>query len=296
MFSYIKSALISLRPWFWLPSIGYALAGYFLFASQIVAFDILAIVVIFGAATAGLSELLNEFFDTKLEKFSKPQYIYGINSSGNVGSMLGLVKEQRIIVLILSSLLIILGITTASLYGSVLVALVMFGQILAIIYSIPPLRLKRFVYGGSTLLFVAYGPVCVLGGSYIYSGVFSVEAIFLSIAIGFFVIGFSTIADVVDRPIDIKNGIHTLATQYGNGVLVFCKSLILLAAVVVGAIKIYMDGGLQPITTAAIVIFFVALLMLTSKMRRNHEVRQLNKIHIWGLLIQLLGPSLIFLL
>jgi len=109
-------------------------------------------------------------------------------------------------------------------------------------YTAPPLQLKYRALG-IPIVFLMMGPLMVVGSYYVITGVFSVQALVVSIPVGFLVAAILHGNEWRDMTDDARYGIGTLSTMvgrhaayYGYVSLVLGAYLALAIAVMVGAL------------------------------------------------------------
>lgn len=103
--------------------------------------------------------------------------------------------------------------------GLPVVILVAAGLFIVFFYTSPPLRLN-YRGLGETLLFLAFGPLIVVGIVYVLSGSFSWEALVVSLVPGIFTMNVGIVSNTFDVPDDIKSGKRTLPVRFGQAAAV----------------------------------------------------------------------------
>jgi len=154
----------------------------------------------------------NEYFDRKVDRFSKPT-----NFSGGSGVLLSHPELQHFakyfsLVMILISL--ILGFTFSYLYNSpIIFLLAISGNLLGWFYSAPPLK---FSYRGFGEIATVLSGFLVPGLGYAaITGVINIQFIIFSIPIMLSYILFILSVEIPDRESDQEGGKNTLIVRYG---------------------------------------------------------------------------------
>jgi 1,4-dihydroxy-2-naphthoate octaprenyltransferase len=107
------------------------------------------------------------------------------------------------------------GVYLLAVVGLPVVVLVLIGLFIVFFYTSPPVRLN-YRGLGETALFLAFGPMIVVGMLYVLSGQFSLEALVVSLVPGIFTMNVGVVSNTFDVPDDIKSGKRTLPVRFGQ--------------------------------------------------------------------------------
>ncbi len=129
----------------------------------------------------------------------------------------GKVTLNQVLVAIILCLAIALacGVYLLAVVGLPVVVLVAIGLFIVFFYTSPPVRLN-YRGLGETALFLAFGPMIVVGMLYVLSGQFSPEALVVSLVPGIFTMNVGVVSNTFDVPDDIKSGKRTLPVRFGQ--------------------------------------------------------------------------------
>ncbi|ABM81164.1 1,4-dihydroxy-2-naphthoate octaprenyltransferase [Hyperthermus butylicus] len=207
---------ISTRPWSFpmtIVCVGFGIAyGFWLTGSIDVPLSLLALLgsVLLHAA----ANVWNDYFD----------YRYGIDRPG-VGTTVyrphpifaNIMVPGHVLVFGTSLGLAALGIGWALVLAGRPLALLLglAGFILAYSYTGPPLNLK-YRGLGELGVFIAWGPLMVVGGAYVASGSLSLEAAAASVPLGLLVAAVLLANNIRDVENDRESGAYTLAVRIGR--------------------------------------------------------------------------------
>ena len=136
----------------------------------------------------------------------------------------------------------IAGLLLILMKGTVVLAFGLAGVLLAVLYSIGPVRLAS-VGVGETAIFIAFGVLPVTGAAWLQSGQLDVSSLIFSVPIGAWVAAILLINEVPDIAADSATGKRTLPVRFGLGgtaLIYIALNLAALAAVV----QLAMTGAL----------------------------------------------------
>jgi 1,4-dihydroxy-2-naphthoate octaprenyltransferase len=212
----LKEVFIATRPWSFVMTImsilfGVLLARYY-FPEISWGLSVLALVgsILLHAAV----NVWNDYYDYKYG-FDNPKagtaiyrphpLVLGFMTPGQV---MGLATLSAVTGLAIGIAITFLGRPLALLLGSL-------GALLAFFYTGPPLKYKYRGFG-ELGVFLAWGPLMVLGAYYVASGVLSWRPVIDSIPLGLLVSAVLLANNIRDIEVDAENGAKTLAVRLGK--------------------------------------------------------------------------------
>ncbi len=164
--------------------------------------------LIYGALTLVIlnsaSNVLNQVYDLKIDRINKP---YRPIPAGKVT-----VKEAKFIAWFLYGVTIFRSIV---LMNGVFFALVLILILITIIYSAPPLRLKKRLWISNISIGFARGLLGIVTPWCLFGSIFNPIPWLVGTIIGLFLVGAATTKDYTDLPGDRKYGVRTLPAEYG---------------------------------------------------------------------------------
>ena len=122
--------------------------------------------------------------------------------------------------------------------GTVVLLLVAVGAFIVFFYTSPPLMLN-YRGLGETMLFLAFGPMIVVGVDMVLTGRFGWEALLLSIVPGVFTMNVGVVSNTFDYLDDIKSGKRTISVRFGQPAtvrLIAIGSIIAYLCVILGVV------------------------------------------------------------
>jgi 1,4-dihydroxy-2-naphthoate polyprenyltransferase len=122
--------------------------------------------------------------------------------------------------------------------GAVVLLLVAVGAFIVFFYTSPPLMLN-YRGLGETMLFLAFGPMIVVGVDMVLTGRFGWEALLLSIVPGVFTMNVGVVSNTFDYLDDIKSGKRTISVRFGQPAtvrLIAIGSVIAYLCVILGVV------------------------------------------------------------
>lgn len=254
------------------------------------AIDIVLIVVVIGMCVAGLAELVNEIADTHYDSHFTEHRAFGINSSGNVG-LIKKVPALHPLSILLALSIAMIGAMLACRANTAFGVVVILAQLLAVFYSAPPLRLKRYAFGGFVSRILGYGVIAVTAGALVANASISVDILVAGMAIGVVVGGFSTTADIADRSTDSQNSINTLATVLGPQKTGYVVSLAVALgfSVLIGRTVWLGNVAIFHLLIIGLVIASVVACLGYLLANPEDEIRA-SKVHILGVILESVTP------
>jgi 1,4-dihydroxy-2-naphthoate octaprenyltransferase len=122
--------------------------------------------------------------------------------------------------------------------GLPVIGLVAVGAFIVFFYTSPPIMLN-YRGLGETMLFLAFGPMIVVGVYIVLAGQFSWEALIISLVPGVFTMNIGVVSNTFDYLDDIKSGKRTFSVRFGQQAavrLMMIGSLIAYLAVIIGSV------------------------------------------------------------
>ena len=171
-------------------------------------FDLWMFKIVLAALAAsllnGASNTINQIFDIEIDKINKPDRVL---PKGRV-SISTAVK--------FSIMLYVISMITALNVNLSCLLFFLIGAATTIIYSVPPLRVKRFGWYANLTIAISRGVLLVLAGWSVTKPVASFEPWFIGLIFGVFVFGATTAKDFGDIEGDRQGGCRTLPILYGK--------------------------------------------------------------------------------
>lgn len=155
-----------------------------------------------GPVLCGLSQVINEWFDRDVDAVNEPQRPI---PSGRVGAR-QVFATIAVLAVVAMSLALYLGAQVALLTG--------IGMILAVLYSVPPVRAKRNGWFGNTLVGLSYEGLPWIAGSVTFAALTWPSAA-MAAMFSFGTIGIMAVNDFKSMEGDHQFGIRTLPVMYG---------------------------------------------------------------------------------
>ncbi|NTU75303.1 MAG: prenyltransferase [Anaerolineaceae bacterium] len=135
--------------------------------------------------------------------------------------------------------------------GLPVVVMVLIGLFIVLFYTSPPLKMNYRGFG-ETMLFLAFGPMIVVGMVYVLTGQFSLEAVIISLVPGIFTMNVGIVSNTFDVPDDIKSGKRTMPVRFGqaNAVRIMAVDSVVAYLAVVIAVVV----GILPVWTLLVLL------------------------------------------
>lgn len=215
----ISSIILFLRPWFWLPATASMSAG-FLAANgkfELSTAWLLALLTI-GPGISAFAETVNDLCDRDSDSASSPKRFLGIPLSGGSGVPQGgqLTSRAMTSIALLSG---VLSFATSLAISPVVLILTSLGLVLALSYSMPPIRLKKRGGLGLVAHILGYGPVSYYIGYFAsmrFLTTVPTSSVLHAFLVGCWIGIVGLTADLLDIPDDSKSNIRTLAVRLGR--------------------------------------------------------------------------------
>jgi chlorophyll synthase len=155
-----------------------------------------------GPVVCGLSQVVNDYCDREVDAINEPDRL--IPS--------GLVSTRQVFVTI--GLLAVLALALALVLGAQVALLTGIGMVLALIYSVHPLRAKRNGWIGNALVAISYEGLPWLAGHLAFGGL-TVPSVIVAALYSVGAHGIMTINDFKSMEGDRLSGIKTIPVMYG---------------------------------------------------------------------------------
>lgn len=163
--------------------------------------------LVHGAVTLVLlnaaSNVLNQVYDLDIDKVNKANRPI---PSGKVS-----VNEGKAIAWILYGAVLFRALLINGVFAGLILVLAVF----TIVYSMPPLRLKKRLWISNISIGLARGLLGIVTPWCIFGSIFEPTPWLVGAIIGIFLVGAATTKDYTDLPGDTKYGIRTLPAVYG---------------------------------------------------------------------------------
>ena len=213
----MRAVAVFLRPWYWVPALASALAGFMVRDGMSLppSMRLVLLFVLVGPCLCGFAEGFNDICDLEDDRRLGPKRLLGIPISGGSGILVGGRLQLRAAK----------GICAACALGGFLVAIVIspmillfysIGLVLAVGYSLNPIRLKTRGVLGLVAQGLGYGPIVFWIGLVMNGGMPNGKAVLWSLLIGVWVASVGSSADILDVESDKANGVGTLAVRLGQ--------------------------------------------------------------------------------
>lgn len=282
----LKGYIGILRPQFWPPAIGPAIAGILGASNGEFHLNQFLYLIFSFACICGAAEAINDFFDRKFDKANNVKRFLKISSSGGSG-----ILQTKIIspkeALIISILLFSISLIVAYKINITFFILIFIGVFFAITYSAPPIRWKnRGVFAG-IVRGIAYGFITFNAGWYLVSDVFSIQPIFIGLLLTILVFGCSITADIADYSEDKENGIQTLPVVIGREKTAKMCSFFIIIFFFLSSL-VYICGYLK-LNILLLPLFFIGIYMAVSALRSNSTLT-MSRLHMIGVFLETLCP------
>jgi len=158
---------------------------------------------IMAAALNGASNALNQIYDLQNDRINKPRRML---PSGRMNA-----REAGWVAFVLYAIALAL----AALVNVQCFLLAATATVLTMIYSMPPLRTKRFALGANLTIAIPRGLLLKVAGWSTVKSILLPEAWAVGFIFGFFLLGATTTKDFADIEGDRAAGCHTLPVRYG---------------------------------------------------------------------------------
>ena len=204
--------LLFLRPWYWLPTLAAAYVGLFLAEPAPTLGQILLVLAAAGAFSAA-AEGLNEIADLEIDRQAIPAVAWKVRLSAGSGMLL----ERRMTLpacWTVVGLAAAIGLAACACLSRATLLAGSAALLLAVAYSMPPFRLKRWGVAGATIHVVGYGPVAMALGA--GAAIMRLDIALWALLAGSWVAIIGLTADLLDLDSDRKAGVRTLPVVLGH--------------------------------------------------------------------------------
>ncbi|MCB8960981.1 MAG: chlorophyll synthase ChlG [Ardenticatenales bacterium] len=186
MWAFLCGAIASgATGWSW-QSVGYVLLG----------------VMMAGPVLCGFSQVINDYFDKEIDAVNEPYRLVPA----------GLVSTSQILVTAL--FLLVIGLCLAGIFNVRVLTLVVVGQILALIYSAPPVRAKRNGWVGNAMAAFSYEGLAWMAGHVAFASL-TWPSVLIAILYSLGAHGIMSINDYKSMAGDREGGLLTIPVRYG---------------------------------------------------------------------------------
>ncbi len=241
-----------------------------------------------GPVLCGLSQVLNDWFDREVDAINEPQRLI---PSGKVSK-----TQVMWTVLVLS----VLGVAIPAYLGVPIAVLTVIGFILAVSYSVHPIRAKRNGWVGNALVAIAYEGLPWLAGSATFGpnhqGSWSaISGLSLAAAMiySFGAHGIMTINDFKSITGDILMKINTIPVLYGPKAAAIIALVIMNLCQVAMIIVLFLAG--KGVNAGLVALFLVAQFPLQKKFLADPKGKAIwynttgTTLFVYGMLITAIG-------
>jgi 1,4-dihydroxy-2-naphthoate octaprenyltransferase len=125
------------------------------------------------------------------------------------------------------------------------------GAFIVFFYTSPPLKLN-YRGLGETMLFLAFGPLIVVGVNYVLARSFSAEALLAGLPLGIFTMNVGLVSNTFDHDDDVASGKRSLPVRFGQPAAVRIIAVTNVIAYVVTALGAL--AGVLPVWTLAVLL------------------------------------------
>jgi len=164
--------------------------------------------VVVGAVAAallnGASNVLNQVYDLSIDRINKPSRVL---PSGRLSVRAALT---------LSVSLYAASLAAAATINVGVLAMFALGALATVIYSVPPMRTKRFVWWANLTIAIPRGVLLKVAGWSVTKSVLAPEAWLIGLVFGLFLLGATSSKDFADVEGDRADGVLTLPVVYGT--------------------------------------------------------------------------------
>ncbi len=211
----MKWPLLLLRPWYWLPTLSVAYAGYFSNTTAVGYGQMIVVGLLAGPILSGFAEGVNDLADANDDVKGSRKYFYWIPMSGGSGAVADPAFSPRLARLLLLTLATV-GVGLAAFCSVQLLAVYVLGLSLGAAYSLNPLKLKGRALCGPIVQGLGYGPVAFHVGVLGAGSQISKDTLWVSALVGIWVAAIGLSADLLDYDDDRSSGVRTLPVVWGR--------------------------------------------------------------------------------
>lgn len=197
------------------PALGMASGGvvaYFAAGDKLVRGPDFLKVLLLGTIAAALlnagSNALNQIFDLDIDRINKPGRPLCIGSVSSFGA--------GVFAAITGAMALVLAAVISALTGHWgTIALFALAALFSFAYSVPPMRMKARGWWANLTVALPRGTLLKVAGWSLAQSVLSVEAWYIGLVMGLFLVGATTTKDFADVRGDAAYGVKTLPVVYG---------------------------------------------------------------------------------
>jgi 1,4-dihydroxy-2-naphthoate polyprenyltransferase len=208
----------------------------------------------FALATLGIvaahsaADFVDDYFDFK--KGNLGNKVQQFHDSPLID---GKVTLNQVLIAILICLLVAFaaGVYLLVKIGLPVLVMTLIGLFIVLFYTSPPFKLN-YRGLGETMLFLAFGPLIVVGVYYVLLREFAPAPLIISLMPGIFTMNVGLVSNTFDHDDDVKSGKRTMPVRFGQANAVrflAIDSIVAYAAILLGVVL-----GLLPIWTLAVLL------------------------------------------
>jgi 1,4-dihydroxy-2-naphthoate octaprenyltransferase len=186
------------------------------------------------------ADFIDDYFDFRTKNFGNKEKQFHdsplLDGKITPGQVLGAGVGCLVVSLVIGVWLLVVA-------GLPVLYLGLAGGFIAIFYTSPPVRLNYRGFG-EVALFLAFGPLLVVGVYYVFTGALSWEALVASLPLGVLTMNVGIVSHTFDYESDVAAGKMSLIVRYGqaNAVRIVAWGSALVYVVLLAAVA----GGLMP--------------------------------------------------
>jgi chlorophyll synthase len=204
--SVLRRSLILMKPitWFgpmWAFLCGAVASGATTWSFADIGLVILGVIMA-GPILCGFSQVINDYFDRDIDAVNEP---YRLVPSG-------LVSTTQIFVTLL--VLLLAGLFVSSYLNLRVMYFVIAGQILAVLYSAPPIRAKRNGWAGNAMAAISYEGLAWMAGHVAFAPI-TWQTVLIALLYSLGAHGIMSINDYKSMAGDREGGLSTIPVLYG---------------------------------------------------------------------------------
>jgi 1,4-dihydroxy-2-naphthoate polyprenyltransferase len=124
-------------------------------------------------------------------------------------------KQVMVATLLFMGIAIGIGVYLYFRVGTPVLVMALIGTFIVLFYTSPPLKLN-YRGLGETMLFIAFGPLIVVGVYYVLTGHFSLEAFLVSLPVGIFTMNVGLVSNTFDYSDDVLSGKKCIPVRFGQ--------------------------------------------------------------------------------
>ena len=284
--SRLRGVILLARPWYWLPAMASAMAGFrHGLPAQSNGFRLILVLLIAGPGLSAYAEIINDICDRHTDALGSRKTLWGIPLAGGSGA-LPQHLVPKVVAYYAAGTSLALGLIASMFISRWIAGTFILGVILATAYSVQPVRLKTRGTWSLIVHAVGYGPVAFHLGALGPVSVPTIDTLSMSILIGAWIAIVGLTADLLDIDDDQIAGIRNFVVQLGRlgstGVILTTATLILTASTFTSG-----RANLHPLFTVSIIGIFLIYTTYLWKFRRSNLP---PKVHGLALVLEVLFP------